>query len=340
MIAEFDQDPTSLSSTARAHAERSEWGELYALLDARRDELGNSTWALMLRAEAAWWLGRPAETFRVLEDGRSLLVRSGGGAPLRKALNMLGAAALELGDLDAAERSFSEALDLASADQDELVMARAVNNLAIVATLRGKHEDALGLYQLSVPVYQRLGSATGLAQSFHNLGTTFRFMRQLDRADECEQRAIEHARDANDHRLLAMARTGRAELSLLRGDAELAVAGAQIAAQECAAIPDPAGEADALRLTGAAKTALQHFDEALVALDRALLLAREHGSALIEAEARRSRAELWLAMRRLDRARDDARAAESLFQKLGSESELATVRAILAEVEGREPDEG
>jgi tetratricopeptide (TPR) repeat protein len=153
------------------------------------------------------------------------------------------------------------------------------------------------------------------------MAITFRDVRQLDQADEYERRAIEFARAAGSQRLLAMARVGRAELSLLRGDARVAEAAARVALAEYGAIPDPAGEADALRLIGAACATLGAPVQALAALNDAVELAAEHGSALVEAEARRTRAEILEAAGKRPEARADAAAAIAIFDRLGAASE-------------------
>lgn len=94
---------------------------------------------------------------------------------------------------------------------------------------------------------------------------------------------------------------GGRSCALLRGDSRLADVGARIAAAEDAAVPDPAGEADALRLAAAAGLTSGTADGLLALLDRAVDLGRAHGSALVEAEPRRTRAEALV--RRSDPAR-------------------------------------
>ncbi len=223
---------------------------------------------------------------------------SGDPGGYRRAVNMLGAAHFELGELSEAAEAFSRALELASDARDALTIGRATNNLGMIANVHGRREEALTRYQLAVPAYQRVGSAAGLAETYHNMAITYRDLEQVDLADRCERRAIEYAREAGNPRLLAIATAGRAELSLRRGEAMVAEAGARQAAAQYAAIADHLGEADALRLVGAARMELGAFEDARRVLDRAVRLAEEHGSALIEAEAREARARL--AARRKD----------------------------------------
>ena len=141
--------------------------------------------------------------------------QSGNWVARRRAVNLWGAALFELGELEAAELAFRRALELGEQERDALLVARAMNNLGQIANVRGRRVDALTLYQLAVPAYGDWGNVRGLAETYHNMAISYRDLNLLDRADECEQRAIEFAREvpiarisrARAHR----ARRGRAQ---------------------------------------------------------------------------------------------------------------------------------
>lgn len=309
-------------TAARALAARGQWTAVRTLLGrgsatgVRRPELTT------LHAEAELRTGRFRAALTLLRDAVPALIRLGNAPELRRAINMLGAAHFELGNLAEAEAAFGQALELAAAAGADLIVARATNNLGLIANTRGNPGAALALYRLAIPAYQRVGHPRGLAETFHNMAISFRDLWQLVEADRQEQRAMEFAWEAENERLLAMASVGRAELSLLQGEPRVAHAGALVAAERYAAINDPVGEADALRVAGAAGRASGAMEEALPLLDRAVLLAHRHGSKLIEAESRRTRAELRVALGDRAAAETDVAHAATLFEKLGALSEL------------------
>jgi tetratricopeptide (TPR) repeat protein len=218
-------------------------------------------------------------------------------------------------------------LSEANAHRDDLTTGRATNNLGTVANLRGRHEAALALYRLAVPAYQRAGHTTGLGETHHNIAITLRDLHRYDEADRHERRAIEYAREAGNLRLQAMARAGRAELCLLRGEPVLAIAGARLAAEDYGTVPDPVGEADALRLIGVAQTTLGEAGPARQALGRALQLAERHGSSLIRAEALRARAALFRSLGNVRDAETDVRKALEIFDQLGAQVERQALEA-------------
>ena len=285
---------------------------------------------IALLGEAFLRTHAPREACGWLDSAGPQLRRAGDRVAVRKATNLTGVARFELGELDDAEHAFREAFTLGRLDGDDLLLARATNNLGLIANVRGAHAEAIALYRMAIPSYQRLGQPRGLAETYHNLAITFRDLGDLERAEDSEWRAMEFGRQASDDRLVAMAETGLAELQLLRGDAAIAEARARRAAVAFAQLGDAQGEANALRIVGVAATALEKYATATEALDRAVSLASERGYVLVEGEARQARAQLALARGDLAGARSDAKAAIEIFERLGSTSEAWTLREWIA----------
>ena len=307
-----------LLTSARAHAATGEWDVVRRLLRSEVSAAREHPELVTLRGEAELRTGNPREARSWLSEMLPLVEKSGDRAALRRAVNQIGVAEVELGALDDAERTLAWALELGRRDDDDLLVARATNNLGAIANIRGHRGEALALYQLAIPAYQRLGHLIGLAESFHNMAISFRDLGRLDGADECERRAIDFAREAGGGPLLALAHLGRAELALRTGDAGLAEAAARRAAEQFAALPDQIREADALRVAGAAAAAQGKSDAAAEALERSLTLARAFGSPLIEAEVLYARATLKRGTGDSAGALADARAAAAIYERLGA----------------------
>jgi len=328
-----------LLARARDHAAAGAWGDVRLLLSGRPEATGAEPELATLLAEACMRGGRAREARGLLGDAVPALERRHDRSALRRAVNLSGAAHFALGELDDAERAFSRALELGREDGDDLLVARATNNLGAIESIRGRPDSALTLYQLAVPAYQRLGNSLGLAESYHNMAITVRERGLLDRADEYERRAIEYARATGNPRLAAMARVGRAEVWLRSGDPAVACATACRAAREFAAIPEPALEADALRVAGVASVVLGALDEAATLITRALETARAGGHALVEGETLHAQAELHAARGDLTAARADAGAAIAIFERLGATPERDAVREWLEGIAPAASDE-
>jgi tetratricopeptide (TPR) repeat protein len=317
----MDSLQDSVLASARERAAAGAWPEVAALLAPRVQAPCSVSEDVVLLAEALLYLGEERRAQEMLRRVLAETRNSPDAALHRRAVNMLGVACFALGELDAAVSALNSALELAARDDDPALLAKASNNLGAIANLQGRHEDALWHYRLALPTLQRVGDRRRLAQAYHNIGITFRDTDELEESDEHERRAIEYASESGDRRLAAMGRVGRAEVALRRGDAELAETTARLACEEFERISDPLNEADALRLVGASCGAQQRYEESLDAFERALELARARGHAIAEAETLRDRAALWLARSDRTRARDDARRAMEIFERLGAKGE-------------------
>lgn len=315
---EFTSKLDPLLRRVRQHASAGEWADALVMLRTEDEALRSHPELATLRADAELRTGHPREARQWLASALPRIERSGDRAALRKAVNQLGVAEIELGDLDNAERVFGRALELARNDGDDLLTAHATNNMGAIANIRGRREEALALYQLAIPAYQRLGNVTGLAQSLHNMAISFRHLGQLERASEYAQRAMAYATECGHEALIALVWLERAELALYAGDPALADVGAQRAAAWFAKIPDPIREADSLRVVGTARMRLGDLARAQAVLESALKLGREHGSRLVEGETLRVLAECLTARGDSGTARDTIAAAIAIFDELGA----------------------
>ena len=323
------RDPfDDLTERGRVLARSGAWTEVVSLLEPALAMLVRSGELCLLYAEALLRVGRERQACEWLRGAIPILVDAGDRVNHPRALNLLGAAAFALGELTEASEAFTTALEMASQQEDFLLLARATNNLGMIANLRGEHDTALGHYRLAIPTYQRLGQRRGLAESFHNIAITCRDMGALEEADEYECRAIEYSAQGVAPRVAAMGLIGRAEIALRRGDPQFARGTAERAASELQRLHDPLNEADAHRLSGTAANALARFDEAEAAFDRALSIARARGHVLVEAETLRDRAMSLLGQGLHHRAHRDATAAMEVYSRLGASAEVVALQRL------------
>lgn len=317
---------------ARALAERGAWAEVRASLEAAGSASDDSAGRDVLLAHALLLTGGAQSVPPLLGRALGTLERRGDRAGVRTARNLRGAAAFMLGELDIAEEQFGLALALAREDDDVLLAARATNNLGAIAALYGNADRAIASYQLAIPSYQRLGSVRGLAECWHNLAISYRTLGELNAADDAELRAMEYAAEISDERLQAMARVGRAEVALRRGDAAFALATARRAAALFATLPDYLLQADALRVAADASDRLGDSAAADAALEAALTLARGHGHRTQEAQALQTDAEMR--QRRGDRraALSAAVAARACYLEMGSVAAADELSDLIAQL--------
>lgn len=322
-----------VSQRAQRLADAGAWSDAGALLLSHEDGVRSSPSAAALLAESLVRTGRVREAREWLSSVLPAIEVSDDRASLRRATVLNGAAHFVLGELDRARAGFTEALELARTDGDDALVARAMNNLGAIANIEGDRTGALALYNLAISAHQRTGNTRGLAECFHNMAITYRDLGRLREADELEQRSIEFGRDAAVPLIVSIARLGRAEIALRRGDPTFAEATARRAALEFAAAGEPVLEACAHRLAGVACTLTGNYAEAHTLLDFAVERTEFHGAVLHQAESLRARAELGAAVDDPTAALRDARRALVLFEQLRAADECEALRRWIAGIE-------
>jgi len=98
-----------------------------------------------------------------------------------RTLNAQGALALDIGDLDAANKYFAECLALARKCRDKENVAVALTNLGWTAAIRGNRE-VIELCQEAVTLFIELGNKLGVAFSLEGVAAGFVIAGQVDRA--------------------------------------------------------------------------------------------------------------------------------------------------------------
>jgi hypothetical protein len=281
--------------------------------------------ALLLGATAATRLGElvPAEE---LADAAHEQFRLRGDVDGRlRSLNLLGVIYFERGRMQESERVLAEALGLANQLGDSLLAARANNNLASALHLRGRPDEALGLYRGALLAYQRLGDRRGAAESYHNLGLIFRQLGDWRNAEDATDNAMRHAELVGERGLLALATTGRAELMVERDQLGQASRELDRAEEWAEAAGDEIGTVEVLRVRALAALRARDYDAAFEQAEAARTAALDRGTALLAAEcaaisalALRAQGRRNEALARKTQAEDGFRAinAVSLLERL------------------------
>ena len=283
--------------------------------------------ARLLAATAAMRVGDLDSAERLATLALEQFAQRADGDGRMRAANLLGALHFERGQLDVAERRFSEARRLARTLDDTLLGARASNNLASVAHLRGQPELALMLYREALLGYQRLGDRRGTAETYHNLGLSFRQIAAWNDAEAATTQALRHAEIVGERSLLALAVMGRAELSMERGEYDVAARELERAAALAREADDELGAAEALRLL--ALLALREGDgeRALAHAEQGRVTALTLGSALLAAECAAAAALALQRLARLEPARERRVEALGGFERLGATALASRLQA-------------
>lgn len=246
-----------------------------------------------------------------------------------RTLNLLGAIHWERGRIAEAEWCFAEALHLARQLDDSLMLARACNNLASVAHLQGRSDEAAALYRRALLAYQRLGDRRGLAETYHNLGFSYRQAGEWQESESAAATAVRHAEVVGDAGLLALVVGAKAELSVERGDSALAQRELERAALLAEQSGDEVGRAEVHRVEALNALHRRDWDLALTHADTARQVALKYDSVLLAAECAGIAARAARGLDRPGEAADYRIEAEAGFRQLGAVWHLARLERDL-----------
>ncbi len=277
-------------------------------------------------------LGRDVQAARWANAALKGARERGDRAVEARALNLLGAIALEAGRLEEAANCFMRGLAAAKHQSDNATVGRCSNNLGIIADQQGKYQQALSWYLLALAAYQQAGLDRGIAETHHNLAMTYLAEGDDKRALEQANHAVGEADRLGDTALCALALSGRAEIRALGGDAEFARREVERALKAHREAGDVVGEAQDLRILALARAGAGAAQQAETQLrdviDRAESLGRPH----LAATAGLDLARVLKNAGRPKEARKAAEVARSHFQRLGAVAQVKKLEELTAEL--------
>lgn len=228
--------------------------------------------------------GHSSRALRVVQALQDPLRREGNTKLSRRVHNLHAMVLLEQGNLQAAEELWLDLHERAGQAGDPLTLAWVNSNLAIVADIQCRWEDALASSQRAHAAYQRLGDHNALGGTHHNIGMTYRQLGILDDAVRNFERAAGYYRIDGNQNDIARTELERGLTIYMLGDVRLARAGVHLALERFTALGHRAGQSDSWRVLAIFARQERRFDEARRLLKAGLPLVRDAGDKLTEAE--------------------------------------------------------
>jgi tetratricopeptide (TPR) repeat protein len=282
----------------------------------------------------AWRQGRFDEAVGAYEEARAITLAHDANELRARIENGLGAIHYARGEFAQARACYAVALELAT---DETQRGRVLLNLGAIANIEGDYEEARKAYQRSRLISQRAGYRRGEAMALHNLGMLAADEERWDDADEAYRRCLELLEVENDRSMIAKVLNNRVDVSTARGRYDEAVALADRALAMYVEIGEEIGRGETLRSKGNALFAANRAAEAERALHDAVRIGHRTQVKLLEAEASRDLAHIFVARGDTAGARKSLERALVLFEELGAQRELLDVRAELDQLAPTKP---
>lgn len=277
--------------------------------------------------------GRFREALTAAQKAYAIL-RSRPDSPLiAEASKVLGTAHAELGSVAAARDCFTECLVTNRRLGNEGGVAGAYNNLGILAKRSGDLPAAVEYFERALEIDSRLGRPGSIARRLNNLGVALYRLSRWDEAEECLTKAWQIYSRLGATRDVTAVECALGSVYRVRREWTKAREHLERVLRVSREGGYLRSEAIALEFLGELLKDEGNHVEALRTLDRALSRAyRLASTSDVVAEVLRRRAEVLLAMGRLDAAERDCTEALELTRRIGDRLEEGAALRVLAGV--------
>ena len=252
------------------------------------------------------------EQFVLAEHVAAAHARAGAEARAVNGLALVAQAESRLGD---AEAGFRRALELARRAGDESLTGSVLQNLGIVANIRGDHRAASEWYRQGLELLERGPDLRSVASALNNLGMVHVDLEELDRAAGYFLRAYDITRELGDVLLQAIVAGNRVELFLAQGLPDRARESCDEAFEIFSRLEHRQGIGESFKFYGIIYRETGKLHLAEMHLKRAVEIVRGHDT-LLEAEAQRELSLVLRAQSRNREALEALNAAHALFTGL------------------------
>jgi tetratricopeptide (TPR) repeat protein len=233
--------------------------------------------AYCLLADLRYYQMRNEESLAAARQAHAIASASGHPVELNAALVQLGIASQMMGDVDRSMDYLQQAHDLAETRGDRLMLARALNTMAVAWWLyRGELDQALDGFRRVLEIRREAGARDRMAECLANIANVEFRRGDFDAAVEAGQAALQVGRAAGWQYGLSYVQLDLSEVYCYRGDYEAGQRLIEEAEQNLVA-GDDLGRAYVQLARGRnLHCDLGHYDLAVPMLEASLSLMRQH----------------------------------------------------------------
>jgi len=275
--------------------------------------------------------GRFRKSLRAAERAYAVLRKMPDSALLAEASKALGTAHAELGNMTAARDCLVDCLVCNRRLGNEEGVAGALNNLGILAKRSGDLSSAIDYFERALEIDRRLGRPAAVARRLNNLGLALYRSARWTEAEEHLMQAWKIYTGLGATRDIVAVESALGNIRRVRRD----WSGARAHFRRVLRVSQENGyrraEALALEFLGDLEKDQGHYEDALRSLNQAFSCAHRLSSMSdVIGEVLRRRAEVFLALGRLDEAERDCNAALDLCRRIGDRLEEGSTLRVLA----------
>jgi tetratricopeptide (TPR) repeat protein len=255
---------------------------------------------------------------RCYSDSFTVADLTGAAAAKASALNCRAVIAQRRGDLDGATALYRRAARLA-VEAGEIRLAGMIEqNLGVLANIHGDLDGALVRYRAALRAFQEVSDDEAVSWVLNNMGMLLTDLGLPLRAERSFKQGLEIARNRRDRPMEGVLRANYAEALIALGRWDEGAVELDAALRIAREGDDRAREGEAHKLVGILERERSRFGASDAAFGESLALARDVEDPLLVAEVLRERGELRRRQERQDEALEDWETARRGFRELNA----------------------
>jgi tetratricopeptide (TPR) repeat protein len=250
------------------------------------------------------------------------------------ALNCLGTVAQRRCEHKVTERLYAEASELAAKAGDSRLLGMIEQNRGVLASTRGDYAGAAAFYTNSLGAFEMACDSEPMSWVLNNLGILHTKIRNFGEAREYLERGLAIAINRSDTVVENVIRLNLAEVWLGLGSLESADQCCEEALEQAQRRGDHLTAAGALKIRAAIERQRGALDKSIATLRIAIYEAEGAEDRLLHAEMLRELGEISRAVGNPGAARSAFREAVESYTVVGSDQDVAELRAQLHQLPG------
>lgn len=323
---------------ARAAESCGQWDDALSIYEKALDEFtsegGEAVAELLRKIGLVHYYRGYFEMAMILFD-RSMRAAEENGLTghIAAASNCLAIVHQSLGQLDIAESLYAAAQQQALRAGNHHLVVMIDQNLGTIANIRGDSDLALERFNAALRRYKLMNDQLGCARTLNNIGMAHTDLRRWHEAEQTLADALHYAEASADSETVATVQLNRADLYLRLERFDDARACCDQAFEIFSRISSTSGLGETYKVYGSLyrQTGKLHLAEAHLAVISDLAKQADH--ALLEAEAERERALVYLDQGKKSEALRSLNSAHRIFNGLRARRELVNVDKQLDSLE-------
>lgn len=274
-----------------------------------------------------YFRGEYDEALEKYKQSIAIYKRIGNQLSVATALNNIAIILMIKGEYDMALEKYKQSMEIRKNLGDQRGVAIALNNIALIHQDKGEYDEALEKYAQSIEINNKIGNQRGIAQTLHNIATIHQDKGEYDKALEKYKQALDIKERLDDQGGIASTLHQIATIHTIKGEYNEALDKYKQSMDIAKKLGDQRGIAAILHSIGIIQQNKGEYEEALEKYRQSMEINNKIGNQRSIAYILAQMGLLYSQIGKKQEAIESTQKALDLFEKIGLENEARKAKA-------------